>query len=76
MSDIIIAGLFIGLTATALSDLWAVFLEKVFKVPNYGFDAVGRWIGHMTRGRFFHKPIFASPPIPGEKRSAGSHITH
>jgi len=67
MNDIIIAGVFIGLIATALSDVWAVFLEKAFKVPNYGFDVVGRWIGHMARGQFFHKPIFASPPIPGEK---------
>ena len=35
-------------------------------MPNYGFDVVGRWIGHMAHGRFLHKPIFTSPPIPGE----------
>ncbi|WZB60246.1 DUF2938 family protein [Achromobacter xylosoxidans] len=67
MGSMIIAGVLIGLIATALSDLWAVFLEKAFKVPNYGFDVVGSWIGHMARGQFLHKPIFASPPIPGEK---------
>ena len=75
MDSMIIAGVLIGLIATALSDLWAVFLEKAFKVPNYGFDVVGRWIGHMAHGQFLHKPIFASPPIPGERSSAGSRIT-
>ena len=65
MGSMIIAGVLIGLIATALSDLWAVFLEKAFKVPNYGFDVAA---GSATwRAGSSHKPIFASQPIPGEK---------
>ena len=67
MGSMIIAGVLIGLIATALSDLLGSVPRKAFKVPNYGFDVVGRWIGHMARGQFLRKPIFASQPIPGEK---------
>jgi hypothetical protein len=28
---------------------------------------VGRWIGHMARGKFRHDRIAAAPPIPAER---------
>lgn len=58
--------LIIGIGATALMDLWAIARKSLFGIapPNYGL--VGRWIAHMTRGRFRHESIAAASPIRGE----------
>ena len=58
--------LFIGITATAITDLWALVRKILFKValPNYGL--VGRWVAYMARGRFYHEAITATPAVPGE----------
>ena len=41
--------------------------KRLFGVaaPNYGL--VGRWIAWLPRGRFFHDPIAATPPVRGER---------
>ena len=59
--------LLIGTGATAVMDLWAIARRQVFgnPLPNYGL--VGRWLGHMPRGRFRHASIAASPPVGGER---------
>jgi Protein of unknown function (DUF2938) len=56
----------IGIGATALTDAWAILRRRLFGValPNYGL--VGRWFGHMLRGRFVHTSIAAAAPIRGE----------
>ena len=58
--------LFIGIGATAVMDLWGIVRKPLLGIapPNYGL--VGRWIGHMTHGRFHHDSIAASSPIRGE----------
>lgn len=55
-----------GLGATALIDLWALARRRLFGValPDYGM--VGRWLGHMPRGRFLHPAIRSASPVPGE----------
>jgi hypothetical protein len=57
----------VGLVATAAIDIWAEFLNKVWKLPVTNWGMVGRWFGHMPRGRFIHAPIKNADPIVGEK---------
>ena len=56
----------LGVGATALIDLWALARRRLLGIapPNWGL--VGRWIGHMPRGRFVHDSIAAAPPVRGE----------
>lgn len=56
----------IGISATALMDLWGIARKPLFKIapPNYGL--VGRWLAYMPHGRFYHRSIAASAPIGGE----------
>jgi hypothetical protein len=63
----LIATVVTGIGATALMDLWSVARKSLFGIaaPDYGM--VGRWLGHMPRGRFFHHPIAASPAIASER---------
>ncbi len=59
--------LIIGIGATATMDFWGVARKAFFGIasPNYGL--VGRWIAHMTRGRFRHVSIAASSSMHGER---------
>jgi Protein of unknown function (DUF2938) len=56
----------IGTGATALMDLWTIVRKRLYgtALPNYGY--VGRWIGHMRRGRFHHEAIAKTTPVRGE----------
>ena len=56
----------IGIGATVVTDLWGITRQRLFGIaaPNYGL--VGRWIAHMTRGRFRHDAIAAASPMRGE----------
>lgn len=60
-------GMFIGLAATVLIDLWAVVLARAFRLPVSNWALVGRWVGHLRHGRWVHRPITASAPIAGER---------
>jgi hypothetical protein len=55
----------IGIGATAAMDVWAL-LMKQFGVPSPNFALVGRWIGHMFRGRWRHASIARSEALKGE----------
>lgn len=57
----------IGIGATALMDLWTVVRRRLFAIPLLEYGLVGRWLGHMARGRFRHDPIAAAAPIPFER---------
>jgi hypothetical protein len=56
----------IGIGATAVLDLWALFAKRVFGVPASNWALVGRWIGYFPRGRFVHDNIAQAVPIRGE----------
>ncbi|MBB5702332.1 hypothetical protein FHS76_002210 [Ochrobactrum daejeonense] len=58
---------FIGAGATLVTDIWTVARGWLFGVANMDYGLVGRWFGHMLRGRFMHERIGASPPVQGEK---------
>ena len=55
----------IGIGATAVMDIWLVLL-KGMGVPTPNFGLMGRWAGHLIRGRFAHASIGRAQPIPGE----------
>jgi hypothetical protein len=57
----------IGAGATAVMDLWTLLLKRLFGMPSLDYAMVGRWIGHLPRGRFRHDGIVKSSPIPGER---------
>ncbi|RWL20435.1 MAG: DUF2938 domain-containing protein [Mesorhizobium sp.] len=56
----------IGAGATAVMDLWGLFLKRAFAIPSLDYAWVGRWIGHFPRGRFAHVNIAQAPGIRGE----------
>jgi hypothetical protein len=57
----------IGAGATAVMDVWGVLRRKLFGVPVANYGLVGRWFAYLPRGRFFHDPIAATPPVRGEE---------
>ena len=58
--------LFMGTGATLATDLWAIARRQLLGVPAPDWGLVGRWFGHMARGRFRHERIAAAEPVRGE----------
>jgi len=58
--------LIIGTGATALMDLWGFARKPLLGISTPNYALVGRWIAHMTHGRFCHDSIAASPSVRGE----------
>lgn len=58
--------LIIGIGATAVMDLWGVIRHRLLGITPPDYALVGRWFGHMARGRFVHKSIARSSHIAGE----------
>ena len=56
----------IGVGATLTMDGWALLLRQ-FGIPSLDFALLGRWIGHLARGRWMHVSIAKSSPIQGER---------
>jgi Protein of unknown function (DUF2938) len=65
--DLIARGVAMGVAGSALMDLWSAVLRRRFGVPTLDYRLLGRWIGHMPKGRFVHDRIAASEPIPFER---------
>ena len=63
-----------GAGATALTDLWALLRTCWFGTPPPNFGMVGRWVGHLSRGRLRHHSIAAASPVRAER--AIGWITH
>jgi DUF2938 family protein len=56
----------IGVGATFVMDLWAVLLQRLFRVQPSNWAMVGRWVGHFSNGQFRHDRIADAAPIRGE----------
>ncbi len=63
----LLSTLVIGAGATAVMDLWIVVRTRALGVPATDYAMVGRWLGHLARGRFRHERIAAAPPVRGER---------
>lgn len=57
----------LGIGATAILDLWALFLKAFFGIPPANWGLVGRWVGHLPQGRFIHDDIGKAAPVENEK---------
>lgn len=58
----------VGIGATALTDLWALARRRLTGTALPDFGLLGRWIGHMPRGRFRHDSIAAAPQVRRERQ--------
>ena len=56
----ILTAIAIGLGATLLIDLWALFLRRAFDVRSLNYCLLGRWVLHIPSGRIAHENIAAS----------------
>ena len=63
----ILQSVIIGVIGTLAMDIWALVLNKGFKVHTTDWGMVGRWFGHLPRGVFIHLPIAESQPVVYEK---------
>ncbi|TIL53706.1 MAG: DUF2938 domain-containing protein, partial [Mesorhizobium sp.] len=65
MFDVIWRSVAIGIGATLLMDIWAVFLNKAFAQPRPNWGPVGRWVWHL-RSKVFHDDIGEAAPYAHE----------
>lgn len=56
---------FIGCGATLVMDIWLVLLKRL-GVQTLNFAFIGRWVGHLCRGRVTHAAIGKASPVPHE----------
>lgn len=63
-----------GAGATVLLDLWGLLRRPLVGWPVPDYRQLGRWVGLMGRGRFWHVSIAQAPPVPGER--AIGWLTH
>jgi hypothetical protein len=63
----------IGIGATAVMDAWLLLLRRL-GIPTLNFAFIGRWVGHLPRGRFAHAAIAKAAPVRGEV--AWGWLTH
>ncbi|RUV51905.1 DUF2938 family protein, partial [Mesorhizobium sp. M7A.F.Ca.MR.228.00.0.0] len=66
MFDMFWRAIAIGIGATVLMDLWAIFLHKAFGQPRPNWGPVGRWVWHL-RDKVFHDDIGGAAPYVHEK---------
>jgi Protein of unknown function (DUF2938) len=64
--EFVLCAAFVGVGGTLVMDLWAAFQKRVFGIPPLDYRMVGRWVGHLPRGRFVHDNIGAAASIPSE----------
>jgi hypothetical protein len=64
--EYVIYAALLGAGATAVMDIWGIVRKTLFGIPAANYGLVGRWLVYLTRGRFRHDPIAASPAVKGE----------
>ncbi|MFG3756907.1 DUF2938 family protein, partial [Klebsiella pneumoniae] len=51
LTKILAGAIAIGAGATAVMDLWALLQRQLLGIPALDYRLVGRWLGHLTKGR-------------------------
>jgi len=64
-AEFVTRSILIGAGATLTMDLWAALLRRS-GVSSLDFALLGRWIGHIPKGRFIHTGIANAAPVRGE----------
>src|SRR4051812_14098084 len=62
----ILDAVLIGLGATLLIDIWALFLKRVFSIRSLDYCLLGRWVLYIPHGTIVHRNITATPAMPHE----------
>jgi hypothetical protein len=62
----IVRSILIGAGATLAMDAWAALLRRI-GVPSLNLAFLGRWVGHLPKGRLMHESIARAAPIEGER---------
>jgi hypothetical protein len=62
----LLSAVIIGLGATLITDLWALFLNQAFKITSPNYCLVGRWLQYMPEGTFKHSNIGSTPQKSAE----------
>lgn len=57
----------LGIGATAVMDAWGLLRRPLLGLPVPDYAMLGRWVGHMPRGRFVHASIARAPAVSGER---------
>jgi hypothetical protein len=65
--EVVLLSAVLGASGAALMDLWGVVARRAFGVRGLDYALLGRWIGHMPRGRFFHARMAAAEAVRGER---------
>lgn len=65
--DFTLRALLVGLGATLVLDAWTLVLRRALGIRAPDWALVGRWIGHIPRGRFRHADIAVAAPVRGER---------
>lgn len=65
-TEFVINSILIGVGATIVMDLWALFQRNFLGLASLDYKLVGRWIGHFQKGCFKHANIKEAPSIKGE----------
>ena len=58
----VVEAILVGLGATLLIDLWALFLRRAFSIPSLNYCLLGRWVLYIPGGTIMHQSITAAPP--------------
>ncbi|WOH51308.1 DUF2938 domain-containing protein [Bradyrhizobium sp. sBnM-33] len=66
-TNYLVQAVLIGAGATATMDGWTAARKRLLGIAPLDYGLVGRWIGHLLRGRFRHDQIADSPPVQGER---------
>jgi len=64
--ELVVRSALIGALATLTMDAWAAVLKR-FGIPSLDFAFLGRWLGHLPKGRFHHESIAKAAPVRGER---------
>ncbi|WP_250064264.1 DUF2938 domain-containing protein [Stenotrophomonas mori] len=64
--EVVMRVMAVGAVATAVTDLWAAMLRRLGR-PVLDYALLGRWLGHLRRGRWRHAPIQAAAPVRCER---------
>jgi hypothetical protein len=63
---LLLGTMLVGLGATLISDLWALFLKHVFQIDPSIMCLIGRWLRYMPEGTFKHRNIRTTPQKSAE----------
>ena len=63
----LVEALALGVGATVVMNAWGLLRRPLLGMPVPDYAMLGRWVGHMPRGRFVHASIAQASPVTGER---------